>query len=106
MLSLCFICCYSAMYSFHVGKLIYMIFFLLNIGSIQIDGQKHTAPWIPEDNSICCKEHPSVGRCLPNIDDSAEKGGKCWKFCIEGCETGGFCKLFGHKHICHCNCSG
>ncbi|AEE83408.1 putative defensin-like protein 20 [Arabidopsis thaliana] len=79
---------------------------VLCIGSIQIDGQKHTAPWIPEDNSICCKEHPSVGRCLPNIDDSAEKGGKCWKFCIEGCETGGFCKLFGHKHICHCNCSG
>ncbi|KAG7612755.1 Defensin-like protein 20-27 [Arabidopsis suecica] len=68
-------------------------------------GQKHIAPWIFEDKLICCKEHPSVERCLPGIDDDAEKDGKCWKFCIEGCETGGFCKL-GHKHICHCNCSG
>ncbi|KAG7611244.1 Defensin-like protein 20-27 [Arabidopsis suecica] len=57
---------------------------VLCIGSIQINGQKHIAPWISEEKSICCREHPSLGRCLPGIDDSADKDGKCWKFCVEG----------------------
>ncbi|AED94458.1 unnamed protein product [Arabidopsis thaliana] len=42
---------------------------VLCIGSIQINGQKHIAPWISEEKSICCREHPSLGRCLPGIDD-------------------------------------
>ncbi|CAL9225297.1 unnamed protein product [Arabidopsis halleri] len=87
-----------------VVSLVLFAAIVLCIGSNQIDGQKHIAPWIYENKSRCCREHPSLGRCLPNIDDNAEKDGKCWKFCVEECERGGYCKLFGNKHICHCYC--
>ncbi|XP_019087725.1 PREDICTED: putative defensin-like protein 20 [Camelina sativa] len=69
-----------------------------------VEGQKNIAPWVYNIKSICCREHPSLGRCLPGIDDKADNDGKCWKYCVEGCERGGFCKPFGNKHICHCYC--
>ncbi|EOA18660.1 hypothetical protein CARUB_v10007236mg [Capsella rubella] len=90
-------------------KIISLVLFasiVMCMGSNKIDGQKNITPWVNEINSICCREHPSLGRCLPGIDDNADKDGKCWKFCVEGCERGGFCKLFEKKHICHCYCSG
>lgn len=52
----------------------------------------------------CCQNHPKLGRCLPGQDDSPEKNGKCWNFCISDCEKGGFCKQVGKGHVCHCYC--
>ncbi|CAN8275242.1 unnamed protein product [Cochlearia groenlandica] len=89
-----------------VASLVLFMVFVLCIGSHITNGRESIAPWIDDMNSICCREHPKLGRCLPNIDDNPEKNGKCWKYCIQGCERGGFCKLFGSKHICHCYCSG
>ncbi|KAL1200027.1 Defensin-like protein 21 [Cardamine amara subsp. amara] len=89
-----------------VVSLVIFAAFVLCVGSNRIDGQENIAPWVYNMKSICCKEHPEVGRCLPGIDDNADKDGKCWTFCIKECETGGFCKLFGNKHKCHCHCSG
>ncbi|OMO68055.1 putative defensin-like protein 20 [Corchorus olitorius] len=58
-----------------------------------------------EDGGRCCNNHPSLGRCLPGIDDNPSSNGKCWAFCISGCVKGGFCKRMkdGH-HECHCYC--
>ncbi|CAN8324457.1 unnamed protein product [Cochlearia groenlandica] len=87
-----------------VASLVIFVALLICMNSNQIDGREKLAPWVYEMKSICCREHPELGRCLPTIDDNPESDGKCWKFCVEGCEKGGFCKLFGTKHICHCKC--
>ncbi|XP_007049924.2 PREDICTED: defensin-like protein 21 [Theobroma cacao] len=53
----------------------------------------------------CCKNHPSLGKCVPGKDDNPETNGKCWVFCISDCEKGGFCKpMSGGHHECHCYC--
>ncbi|CAH2079281.1 unnamed protein product [Thlaspi arvense] len=89
-----------------VVSFVLFVALMLCIGSNKINGKENIAPWVYEYKSICCREHPDVGRCLPGIDDNPDNDGKCWKFCVEGCERGGFCKLFGKKHVCHCYCSG
>ena len=50
----------------------------------------------------CCNNHPSLGDCKPGVDDQAN--GKCWTYCTSGCVKGGFCKLVGNHHVCHCYC--
>ncbi|KDP31617.1 hypothetical protein JCGZ_14842 [Jatropha curcas] len=53
----------------------------------------------------CCTEHYELGSCIPGKDDDPTTPGKCWAFCISGCEKGGFCKKTGgNKHHCHCFC--
>ncbi|KDP31618.1 hypothetical protein JCGZ_14843 [Jatropha curcas] len=47
----------------------------------------------------CCTEHYELGSCIPGKDDDPKKPGKCWAFCISGCEKGGFCKRTG-DHRC------
>ncbi|XP_022759826.1 putative defensin-like protein 20 [Durio zibethinus] len=54
----------------------------------------------------CCKDHPSLGECIPGVDDDPENNGKCWAFCIKDCVKGGFCEQIdsaGH-FVCHCYC--
>ncbi|XP_023635640.1 defensin-like protein 21 [Capsella rubella] len=87
----------------YVVSLIIFAALILCVGSKRIDGQEKIEPWMYSINSSCNNDHPELGRCLPGIDDSTTSDGKCWKFCIiEGCESGGFCKLIGKKHVCHC----
>ncbi|KDP31616.1 hypothetical protein JCGZ_14841 [Jatropha curcas] len=43
----------------------------------------------------CCTEHYELGSCIPGKDDDPTTPGKCWAFCISGCEKGGFCKKTG-----------
>ncbi|XP_010435159.1 PREDICTED: defensin-like protein 21 [Camelina sativa] len=88
--------------------IIYLVLFatiVLCMGSNKIDGETNIAPWVYEIKSRCCKEHRSLERCLPGIDDNPDKNGKCWIYCVQECKRGGFCKRFGKKHICHCCCS-
>ncbi|ESQ56200.1 hypothetical protein EUTSA_v10026987mg [Eutrema salsugineum] len=87
-----------------IVSLVLFVALVLCMGFNKIDGEGNIAPWAYDMNSRCCREHRHLGRCIPKIDDNPEYDGKCWKFCVEGCEKGGFCKLFGHKHVCHCFC--
>ena len=66
----------------------YIIFCVIS-GSGSVDGA-----------GKCCKNFPSVGKCIPNVDDNPENDGKCWLFCINDCEQlGGFWKLVGRSHV-------
>ena len=69
------------------------VIFWVNSGSGCVDGA-----------GKCCKNFPSVGKCIPKVDDNPENDGKCWLYCINDCERGGFCKLVGKTHVCHCYC--
>ncbi|EEF40562.1 conserved hypothetical protein [Ricinus communis] len=55
-------------------------------------------PPLPQADGICCREHSEFGRCIPGQDDH-----KCNDFCSSSCK-GGFCKLLGSQHQCHCYC--
>ncbi|XP_071725293.1 putative defensin-like protein 20 [Rutidosis leptorrhynchoides] len=49
------------------------------------------------DASICCREHPEIGKCIKGVDDGPD--GKCRKFCNRECR-GVFFKLLGRHHKC------
>ncbi|EEF40569.1 conserved hypothetical protein [Ricinus communis] len=53
---------------------------------------------VSQADGMCCREHYEFGRCLPGHDDH-----RCNEFCSSNCR-GGFCKLSGKKHHCHCYC--
>ncbi|KAJ8764628.1 hypothetical protein K2173_006710 [Erythroxylum novogranatense] len=83
-----------------------IITLLLYVGSLT-----HCSLWIfwysdyGYADGRCCAEHWELGSCIPGVDDDPETNGKCWKFCIEGCTKGGFCKgTSDNKHHCHCYC--
>lgn len=69
-------------------------------------GSEVAAPMISK--SMCCQNHPNLGRCVPGLDDrhgsETELDGKCWLYCINDCEKGGVCLYQGHAHVCHCYC--
>ncbi|GAV77872.1 hypothetical protein CFOL_v3_21340 [Cephalotus follicularis] len=51
-------------------------------------------------DSICCREHPEFGKCVPG-NESEEN---CNSYCSKQCR-GGFCKRFANNHHkCHCYC--
>ncbi|KAK4391992.1 60S ribosomal protein L7-4 [Sesamum angolense] len=57
-----------------------------------------------EGQGRCCREWPSLGDCRAGIDDSPDKDGKCWVYCVNDCTRGGVCKFRGGKNVCHCYC--
>ncbi|GAV77875.1 hypothetical protein CFOL_v3_21343 [Cephalotus follicularis] len=67
------------------------IAFWFSLGSEEVVGQ---------GDSICCREHPEFGQCLPG-NESEEN---CNTYCSQQCR-GGFCKRFANNHHqCHCYC--
>ncbi|KAK6238756.1 hypothetical protein QUC31_004225 [Theobroma cacao] len=85
-----------------MGKVKVFSFLLLSALILFIDfGQVQ----VVAAQAVCCNNHPELGRCLPGQDDNPQNGGKCWNYCVSGCQKGGFCKRMndGH-HECHCFC--
>ncbi|KAL5824681.1 hypothetical protein ACOSQ3_020744 [Xanthoceras sorbifolium] len=77
--------------------LVCLMLFLVNTDCKMASSLKVITP----QATICCREHPKLGKCIHGKDDAPN--GKCMKYCSTQCR-GGECK---HRHgwwQCHCYC--